>query len=108
MARSVLLSSPHRRWSTRRSTMNAMTTDIRPFTVAVPQDDLDDLRRRLEQTRFAPAAPADSWDYGTPESYLREMVGYWKDGFDWRMQEARINAFPNFLTEIDGQTIHFL
>lgn len=88
--------------------MNAMTTDIRPFAVAVPQDDLDDLRRRLEQTRFAPAAPADSWDYGTPESYLREMVGYWKDGFDWRAQEARINAFPNFLTEIDGQTIHFL
>jgi pimeloyl-ACP methyl ester carboxylesterase len=83
------------------------TATIRPFTVEVPQADLDDLRGRLENTRFAPAAPGDSWDYGTPEAYLRDMVGRWQD-LDWREVEQRINAHPNFLTEIDGQTIHFV
>ncbi|WP_125778332.1 epoxide hydrolase family protein [Antribacter gilvus] len=86
----------------------ATASEIRPFTVQVPQADLDDLRHRLERTRFAPAAPGDSWDYGTPQSYLREMVTRWKDTFDWRAEETQINAFPGFLTEIDGQTVHFL
>ena len=90
------------------STPSATNTEIRPFTVAVPQADLDDLQARLERTRFAPAAPGDSWEYGTPESYLREMVDHWKTGFDWRAQEARMNAYPNFQTVIDGQTIHFV
>ncbi len=90
------------------STPSATNTEIRPFTVAIPQADLDDLQARLERTRFAPAAPGDSWEYGTPESYLREMVDHWKSGFDWRAQEARMNAYPNFQTEIDGQTIHFV
>jgi len=80
---------------------------IRPFTVHIDQTEIDDLRRRLEHTRFAPAAPGDSWDYGTPSSYLRDMVERWKD-FDWREVEARINAHPNYLTEIDGQTVHFV
>lgn len=82
-------------------------TTIRPFTVAVEQDALDDLQQRLGRTRFPVAAPGDSWDYGTPVSYLREMVAAWQD-FDWRAQEARINAVPNFVTEIDGQTVHFV
>jgi pimeloyl-ACP methyl ester carboxylesterase len=80
---------------------------IRPFTVEVPQAELDDLRSRLERTRFAPAAPGDSWAYGTPEAYLRDMVGRWQD-LDWRAVEQRINAHPNYLTEVDGQTIHFV
>ncbi len=84
------------------------TTEIRPFVIEIPQADVDDLQVRLERTRFAPAAPGDSWEYGTPESYLREMVDHWRIGFDWREQEARMNAVPNFLTEIDGQTIHFV
>ena len=83
------------------------TTEITPFTVTIDQAEIDDLRRRLEHTRFAPAAPGDSWDYGTPSSYLRDMVERWK-AFDWREVEARINAHPNYLTEIDGQTIHFV
>ena len=88
--------------------MNATTAlELRPFAVHVPQTDLDDLRERLERTRFAPAAPGDSWEYGTPESYLRDMVERWK-GFDWRAVEARLNAYPAFTTEIDGQTVHFL
>jgi epoxide hydrolase len=80
---------------------------IRPFTVTIDQAEIDDLRRRLDLTRFAPAAPGDSWDYGTPSSYLRDMVERWKS-FDWPEVEARINAHPNYLTEIDGQTIHFV
>jgi epoxide hydrolase len=84
-----------------------VTAQITPFTVSVPQADLDDLRERLDRTRFAPPGPGDSWEYGTPESYLRDMVERWKD-FDWRAVEERVNAHPGYLTEIDGQRIHFL
>jgi len=83
------------------------TNQNRPFTVTIPQAELDDLQRRLHATRFAPAAPGDSWDYGTPQAYLRDLVERWKQ-FDWREVEARINAHPNFITEIDGQPIHFV
>ena len=86
----------------------AASAEIRPFVIEIPQADLDDLQARLERTRFAPAAPSDSWEYGTPESYLREMVDHWRTGFDWRAQEARMNAYPNFRTEVDGQTVHFV
>jgi epoxide hydrolase len=82
-------------------------TEIRPYRVEVPQSDLDDLRYRLEHTRFAPAVPGDSWNYGTPDAYLRDMVERWKS-LDWRAVEDRINAYPNYQTEIDGQTIHFV
>lgn len=86
--------------------------DLRPFTVAVPQDAIDDLRARLANTRYA-AEPADTagtddWSAGAPVSYLREMVQHWSTDFDWRAQEERMNAHPQFLTEIDGQTIHFV
>jgi pimeloyl-ACP methyl ester carboxylesterase len=84
-----------------------MTIETRPFRVEVPQTDLDDLRDRLGRTRYAPSATGDAWDYGTPTSYLRDMVERWKS-FDWRAVEARLNAHPGFTTEIDGQTIHFL
>src|SRR4051794_31458466 len=82
-------------------------TTIRPFTVEIAQEEIDDLQHRLERTRLAPAAPGDSWDYGTPTAYLRDMVERWKQ-FDWRAVESRINAVPNYTTEIDGQTIHFV
>jgi pimeloyl-ACP methyl ester carboxylesterase len=88
-------------------TTNTPDAAIRPFTVEVPQADLDDLARRVRNTRFAPAAHGDSWEYGTPEAYLRDMVERWQR-FDWREVEARINAHPNFLTEVDGQAIHFV
>lgn len=85
------------------SAMNQIT----PFVIDIAQTDLDDLRDRLDRTRFAPAVPGDSWAYGTPESYLRDMVERWKD-FDWRAVEARLNAYDGFVTEVDGQRIHFL
>ncbi|MGH3351108.1 MAG: epoxide hydrolase family protein [Nocardioides sp.] len=83
------------------------SSEISTVTVEFPQTDLDDLRSRLERTRFAPSVPGDSWDYGTPTAYLADMVERWK-GFDWRAVEARINAVPNHLAEIDGQAIHFV
>jgi epoxide hydrolase len=89
------------------TTAGQTSIELRPFTAVAAQADLDDLQQRLERTRFAPAAPGDSWDYGTPESYLRDMVERWK-GFDWRAVEARLNAYPQFTTEIDGQPLHFL
>lgn len=82
--------------------------DIRPFRVEVEPGALDDLQARLDRTRYAVPAPGDSWDYGTPVSYLADMAEYWSRGFDWRKQEERINTYPQFLTEIDGQTIHFV
>ena len=87
------------------------TTDhaeIRPFKVNVSQADLDELSERLVRTRLPQPEPVDGWAYGVPNSYLSEMVDYWRGGFDWRAQEARMNAFPHFTTEIDGQTVHFI
>jgi epoxide hydrolase len=79
--------------------------DIRPFTIDIPQPDLDDLRARLDRTRWA--APAAE-EYGFPVSRLRRLAGYWRDAYDWRAWEARLNSYPQFVTEIDGQRIHFL
>jgi pimeloyl-ACP methyl ester carboxylesterase len=90
------------------TTRNAPQSDeIRPFTITIPEESLEDLRTRLEHTRYAEPAPGDGWEYGTPVSYLQDMVERWKT-FDWRAQEARMNAVPNFVTEIDGQTVHFV
>jgi pimeloyl-ACP methyl ester carboxylesterase len=86
------------------------TSAIRPFRIEIPQADLDDLRSRLANTRWAPPAPTEAADFsrGVPLTYLQELATYWGKDFDWRAQEARLNSYPQFLTEIDGQTIHFL
>lgn len=83
------------------------TTEIRPFRIDVPQADVDDLTARLARTRLPQPAPADDWTTGTPDHYLREAVARWQE-LDWRAVEARINAVPHFLTEIEGQPIHFI
>ncbi|MCT9868971.1 epoxide hydrolase family protein [Paenarthrobacter aurescens] len=82
--------------------------DIRDFHLDVSQAELDDLLERLARTRLPQAAPVDDWDAGTPNSYLRDAVDAWTTSFDWRTQEARINAVPHFTTEIDGQHFHFI
>jgi pimeloyl-ACP methyl ester carboxylesterase len=94
---------------------------IRPFRIEIPQADLDDLRDRLTRTRWAdelPPAPTAGrvqtgpvplgWEYGVPLEYVKRLVAYWRDGYDWRAWEARLNRYPQFTTEIDGQNIHFL
>ncbi len=79
-----------------------------PFTVHVPDEVLDDLRDRLRRTRFPNAIDGIGWEQGTDLAYLQELVAYWTDGFDWRAQEARINAFDQLTTEVDGQRIHLV
>ncbi|MEU0091851.1 epoxide hydrolase family protein [Kribbella sp. NPDC006257] len=87
---------------------DSTSADIRPFKIDIAQADLDDLLARLANTRLPQPAPGDDWDLGTPNHYLREMVDRWQNEFDWREQEARMNEFPHYLTEIDGQTVHFI
>nr|WP_296064082.1 epoxide hydrolase family protein [uncultured Actinoplanes sp.] len=82
-------------------------TAIRPFRIDIPQADLDDLRDRLNRTRWTPEIPGQGWSRGVPVDYLRGLAAYWADGFDWRAAEARLNELPQFLTEVDGQTLHF-
>jgi epoxide hydrolase len=84
-----------------------VSDDIRPFRIDIPQADVDELRRRVAATRW-PEALADDWSRGVPLDYLRELASYWGGAYDWREHEGRLNAHAQFVTEIDGQTIHFL
>jgi epoxide hydrolase len=79
-----------------------------PFRIAVPDDDLDDLRRRLARTRWPEPECVDDWSQGIPLDYTRELASYWADGYDWRAREALLNRFDQFTTEIDGLDIHFI
>jgi pimeloyl-ACP methyl ester carboxylesterase len=85
-----------------------MTSQITPFRIEISQDRLDDLRRRLDATRWPAALPGDDWSTGVPTAWLRELVDHWRLGYDWRAAEAELNRFPQFTTVIDGQRIHFL
>jgi pimeloyl-ACP methyl ester carboxylesterase len=80
----------------------------RPFTVAVSDAVLDDLRSRIRNTRWPPDSPAAPWAQGMDLAYLRELLAYWADGFDWRAQERWLNGFAQFVAEIDGVRIHFV
>jgi hypothetical protein len=84
------------------------TTDIVPFRLEIPRAALDDLRDRLDRTRWPAQIPGLGWSRGVEKAYLQELAGYWRDGYDWRAQEAALNAFPQFTTQIDGTRIHFL
>jgi epoxide hydrolase len=81
---------------------------IRPFEIHVQDRILDDLRERLDRTRFPDQIEGTGWSYGTDLNYMRELLHYWRTDFDWRKQEARLNAFDQFKTEIDGLDIHFI
>lgn len=85
-----------------------MSPEPTPFTLAISQAELEDLRDRLARTRFPDRTPGDAWAYGTDPDYLRELVTYWRDGFDWRREEAALNAFPQFRVELDGIPLHYL
>src|SRR5689334_13357300 len=80
-----------------------------PFTLHVPDAVLADLRQRLERVRWPDSPPdGEPWTYGTDLRYLQELVGYWRDRFDWREQEARFNAFPQYTAKVKGIDLHFL
>lgn len=81
---------------------------IRTFRIAIPQSDLDDLTARLGLTRWPDDVPGSSWERGVPGPYLRALASHWHTDYDWRDQETRLNQLPQYTTEIDGQTIHFV
>ncbi|MEV6836640.1 epoxide hydrolase [Streptomyces sp. NPDC051133] len=80
---------------------------IEPFRLSVPQSDLDDLHDRLDRTRWPAELPGAGWEYGVPAGYLRELARYWRHTYDWRAAEARLNAWPQFTTTVDGASVHF-
>ncbi len=82
--------------------------NLRPFRIAVPDADIADLHARLDRTRWPDEVNDDDWGWGTPLPWLRELADHWRHRFDWRAQEARLNALPQFLATIDGQDIHFV
>jgi pimeloyl-ACP methyl ester carboxylesterase len=82
--------------------------ELRPFRVDVPEAVLDDLRDRLARTRWPDQIPGSGWDYGTDLAYLQDLCDTWLHKYDWRAQEAKFNRWPHFLTDIDGQQIHFI
>jgi len=82
--------------------------DIIPFRIEIEQTDLDDVADRLGRARWATPAPDDSSDYGITVDQVRRWADHWRNRFDWRTLEQRLNSYPQFTTEIDGQRIHFL
>jgi len=81
---------------------------IRPFTIRVPDAVLADLKARLANARYPDALQGDGWTYGTDLRYLKALVAYWRDTFDWREQERRLNQLEQFTTQIDGLNVHFI
>jgi pimeloyl-ACP methyl ester carboxylesterase len=86
----------------------ASDDSIRPYRISIPQADIDDLRDRLARTRWTTDLPGTGWERGVPVSYLRDLAAYWATKYDWRAHEAALNAYPQFLTTIDGAQLHFL
>jgi hypothetical protein len=78
-----------------------------PFAIKVPDAELDELRRRLGATRWPEPVPGAGWDYGADVDYVRELCAYWSTGYDWRKHERRLNAFPQFISTVDGVAIHY-
>ncbi|BFV55588.1 alpha/beta fold hydrolase [Kitasatospora sp. CMC57] len=81
---------------------------MQPFRIDIPKADIDDLHRRLENTRWPEEVAGSGWSRGVPVEYLKDLAEYWRLGFDWRAIESRINELPQFTTEIDGANVHFL
>lgn len=79
-----------------------------PFVLDIPDAAIADLKTRLALTRFPDAAPGEPWAFGSSVDYVRELVGYWKDRFDWRAQEAALNAFSQFKVPLHDIDLHYL
>ncbi|RKR75949.1 epoxide hydrolase family protein [Frondihabitans australicus] len=86
----------------------AASDGIRPFTVAIPDADLDDLRECLARTRWPDRETVDDWSQGVRLDAARALVDHWQHGYDWRRFERELNGHPQFVTEIDGVDIHFI
>lgn len=83
-------------------------SEIHPFVVSIPDDQISDLRARLAQRRLPDQLEDSGWQYGTDTAYLEELLDYWQNDYDWRQQEQRLNDFSQFVTDIDGLAVHFI
>ncbi len=81
---------------------------IQPFKIAIPQATLDDLRERLARTRWIDEVEGSGWTYGVSLGYMKELVDYWQQSYDWRTHEAALNTFAQFKADVDGVGIHFI
>jgi epoxide hydrolase len=81
---------------------------VQPFQVSIPKADLENLHERLACTRWPDELVGVGWSRGVPLGHLKELTEYWQDGYDWRQWEAKLNEYPQFTTDIDGQRIHFV
>ncbi|XP_055343442.1 epoxide hydrolase 1-like [Paramacrobiotus metropolitanus] len=84
------------------------STEVKNFKLNVPEEVLEDLRSRLRNTRYGPPMEGVNFHFGFPAHYLKKVVSYWLNNYDWRKQEAYINSFPQYTTNIEGLTIHFV
>jgi pimeloyl-ACP methyl ester carboxylesterase len=91
-----------------QSRRSEMTEQIRPFRIEIEQADLDYLHDRLSTARWPGELPGVGWERGVPPGQLRELADHWRMRYDWRAQEANLNRYPQFTTEVDGQRIHFV
>ncbi len=85
-----------------------MSDAVEKYSIHVEDEVLDDLKRRLEATRFPDQIPDTGWDYGAELTFVQQIVGYWRDKYDWRAAEAELNVLDHFRTRIDAQQIHFV
>ena len=90
------------------STTVETATEIQPFQVEIPEEQLDDLRRRIEATRWPTKELVADRSQGVQLATMQELARYWTTEYDWRKAEAKLNALPQFTTEIDGVDIHFI
>lgn len=81
---------------------------VRPFTVAIPDSEIEDLTLRLARTRWPNSETVTDWSQGVRVEHAKSLVEYWEREYDWRRFESELNGFPQFLTEIDGLDIHFI
>jgi hypothetical protein len=106
---------PYRKCSTGRAIAHALNAleqpmgdEIRPFKIHVSEADLEDLKKRLRATRWPDPQTVPGWSQGVPLDYVQKICEYWARDYDWRKIEARLNALPQFHTDLDGLGIYFL
>ena len=93
-------------YSVRYGDFTLMT--VQPFTINVPQAVLDDLRDRLARTRWPDEPEGAGWAYGTNLGYMKTLVDYWLNKYDWRKHEAALNKYAHFKADVDGVNVHFI
>lgn len=87
---------------------NKISTDVKPYKIAIAASAIDDLKKRIAETRWPDEVKGANWDYGTNLTYLKELSAYWQTKFDWKKQEAALNLFKQYIVNVNGTNIHFI